>query len=392
MFRRRLFAVLALTAVLGACRDQDGREQDTAVTPDRIVEVAQSASVSAPAGVSTNRARTGQNTSPSVSATAALVEATATAAAAAKAPASSARPAAAKGNRAAARPRVKPTPTKPTASGKAAAAVFPKSVLTLVRAGAAPRKMLRIHVNKGQVETMKMVLTMNVKIKELNQQQKLPPMVIGMRLQVKEILANGDIRYDFTLTETDVTAGKRYDPRLVAGMKQAMQRMYGLHGHAIVSERGTTRGAQVKLPDSADAQTKQVMQGMEQAMQQIGAPLPVEKVGKGAKWTYTTRLNQGGVHLTQVTTYKLVSISGDKVVLKATVKQTAPKQQIAAPNGVKVSLLKLASRGKGTTTMILSRLAPPKSTMKMKSKMTMAAGKDKKMSILTRLVIDVTSQ
>ena len=129
-----------------------------------------------------------------------------------------------------------------------------------------------------------------------------------------------------------------------------------------------------------------------QAMQQIGAPLPIEEVGQGARWTYTTKLNQGGVRLKQVASYKLISLEGNKLVLKAKVKQRAPKQKLAAPGGVKVELLKLKSDGAGNTTMTLDQLAPSASKMKLKSTMTMGAGKNKRMSVITGMIIDISSR
>ena len=66
---------------------------------------------------------------------------------------------------------------------------------------------------------------------------------------------------------------------------------------------------------------------MEQALQQISAPLPDEAVGVGAKWKLVTHLRQNGVSLKQDGALRAEEGQRDQTVqLGVTLEQAAPKQ------------------------------------------------------------------
>jgi hypothetical protein len=292
-------------------------------------------------------------------------------------------------------PRTQPTdkPAGPKVARKPGNSVSRE--LKLLKAGAEPRKELRLKAKTGQVDKMKMVMTMGLGMKVDGKQaappQDMPPMVMNMALQVTKTLPNGDIRYDFTVTDTDVLAGQKLAPKVVKAMKTALAKIHGMKGHAVVSDRGFNKEAKIDMPPGTDPQTQQVMQGMQQAMQQLGAPLPKEPVGKGAKWKFVTKLVQQGIKVRQSATYDLVKLEGNTMTCNVTVDQTAPRQRISAM-GVSVDLLSLSSTGGGTTKQRFDKLAPLKSSMNMVSKVDMGMPKNQVMNMTTRMVIDISSK
>ena len=218
---------------------------------------------------------------------------------------------------------------------------------------------------------------------------KLPPMIMTMDLAVKDVSKDGDIRYSFVLSKTDVPAEKGVDARVVDMLKKGLETLRGMKGEALVTKLGVTKKASILPPANADAATKQVMQGMEQALQQISVPLPEEAVGKGAKWRLTTPLRQNGVSLTQIADYELIKLTPSGALVKVKIQQKAPKQKVWSPVGVTVDLLSLASSGSGEMTVDLERLAPKASKLSLDSKVLMELPKKQKMRMSSQMTIAI---
>ena len=283
-----------------------------------------------------------------------------------------------------------PVPPKPTAAATGSAAE-----VKLIKPGAAPRRELRFKVKPGQTETLKMTMTMAIAMKMGSKSQpssKLPPMVMDMAMKVTDVKPNGDFRYEFSLTGTDVGAGPGIDPKVQKALKQALGQLKGLSGWALISNRGLNKETKINVPPGADPQTKQVMQGMEQAMQQMGAPLPEEPVGIGAQWQVISKLSQNGIQIRQTATYDLVKLAGDALSCKLAIIQVAPKQKVPAAVGVTVDLLSLKSTGGGTTDLRLTKVAPVKSLLKVASFVKMGLPKNQIMEMSTTMQIDMSSR
>src|SRR5262245_19000863 len=118
----------------------------------------------------------------------------------------------------------------PYASGQAPSAEpsEPKlttgSELKLLDPGKEPRRELRLKAKVGQADKMKMTMTMDMAVKMGGKAQpatKLPPMVMNMLMKVVETMPNGDIRYEFSLTGTDVVTSPGTSPEVVKAIKDA---------------------------------------------------------------------------------------------------------------------------------------------------------------------------
>lgn len=261
--------------------------------------------------------------------------------------------------------------------------------------GKDPRQELRLAATVGQAETMQMKMTMDVGVKMAGKdvpKTNVPPMVMTMDMKVTETKPNGDVGYDFELVKTDVAEAPGIDPKVIKAMEAALGKINGLSGHAVVSNRGFNRGAKMNAPPQADPQTKQVLESMEQAMNQVAAPLPAEPVGVGAKWQSEVKLAQAGVNVSQVSTYTLDKLEGRKLDLKVELQQSAPRQKLTPQPGTTVELMSLASKGGGTSKLDLSKLSPLHSLLTLQSDVTMALPQNQPMSMTTKLTIDISSK
>ncbi len=293
------------------------------------------------------------------------------------------------------KPAPGPTKATPVTPKPTAAAAGSAPEVKLIKPGAEPRRELRLVVKPGQTEAMKMTMTMAIGMKLGAKSQptsKLPPMIMDMAMKIIDVKPNGDFRYEFSLTGTDVAATPGVDPKVQGAIKQALGQLKGLSGWAVVSNRGISKEAKINVPPGADAQTKQVMQGMEQAMQQMGAPLPEEPVGLGAQWQVITKLSQNGIQIGQTATYDMVKLAGDALSCKVAITQHAPKQKVPSPLGVTVDLLSMKSTGSGTTDLRLTKIAPVKSQVKVTSLVKMGMPKNQIMEMNTTMQIDMASR
>ncbi len=265
-------------------------------------------------------------------------------------------------------------------------------VVKLLKEGAKPRAELRLKPEVGDTSAVEMVMTTEIPMEVDGKKPptgKVPPIVFGLETKVTEVSKGGDIRYTFRVYEASVRALPGIDAKVITALNRALGALVGLHGDVRVTNRGITKSTKLELPGKQNAQTQQVLAGMEQALQQLAAPLPEEAVGKGAQWTHTSTLTQNGISLSQVATYDLVKVKGQKITCKVSVVQNAPKQKVASPVGVTVDLISLSSKGGGSTKLNLDQLTPLASKMKVATKASMGLPKGQKMKMDSTLTVEM---
>jgi hypothetical protein len=259
------------------------------------------------------------------------------------------------------------------ADGSAAKSEQASVQVKVLDAGAAPRRELRYKFSTGDTEKMLMDMDMSMAVEFGGRKPpkvKIPKMRMKMSIADKKRTSAGLLQYSFKLDEIEVVAAERDNPAVVNQMKQQLKGVKGLSGSASVSPRGLTSDLQVKIPAGASPQLKQMMENMKQSMQQMSAPFPVEAVGIGATWETTMKIPTPAFTMTQVATYKLISVQGATVKFEVSIKQTAEKQKMknvpGVPANVKLMLESLNTQGKGTMEIELDKLSP-KSELAMKT-------------------------
>jgi len=239
-----------------------------------------------------------------------------------------------------------------------------KTTVRLLDAGAQPRTELRykFQANQSEKMIMEMSMAMAMEIGEQKQPEtQVTPTRTTMTIDSKEISPEGDVRYEFKVEQVEVLPGPGADPATVNAMKQMMNSMVGLSGSATVTSRGFTKDADVKIPAGINPQMEQAMENVNKSMDQMSAPLPVEPVGRGARWLVTMPVETSGLKITQTVTYSLSEIQGDKVKCDLKIKQSALPQEMDVPGaapGTKMLLESLTSSGEGTIEMQMTNLVP----------------------------------
>lgn len=231
----------------------------------------------------------------------------------------------------------------------------------LLDAGSEPRKALRFHVKAGDKETMTMTMKMSMEMPGMGGAgaMKIPTMTMPMDVTVQSVAPNGDISYQSVMAEPGIAEDPNAMPAMVQAMKASLATMKGLTMSGVVSDRGISKQADMKIPDNADPSMRQSMDQMKDSMRNMGAPLPAEPVGVGAKWEVKTHVKSGGIAIEQTATYQLASLEENHWTAKCTMEQTAGNQKIENPSvPVEMNLVKMNGTGTGTINVDLSKILP----------------------------------
>lgn len=249
-------------------------------------------------------------------------------------------------------------------------------VVKLLSPGKDPKKPMRMTAKVGLRRTVVMRIKMGIEMAmgENKVRGILPEIRITMDLNVTNVSADGDIRYEFKINKVEVFEDAQVDKKDALVLKAAFAEMQGMKGHVIVSSRGFTKEADLVIPPKMmDPETKQFMEEIKQLPYQMSSPLSEEAVGVGAKWLTTATVKQDGMVLKQSITSELRSLSGDAAKVSCTIKQTC----------MAVDVKSFTSSGNGEMNLDLGRLIPSLATVHVTSRWieTMAQGQDMAMKL-----------
>ncbi|HMB74197.1 MAG TPA: hypothetical protein VKQ06_11540, partial [Gammaproteobacteria bacterium] len=166
-------------------------------------------------------------------------------------------------------------------------------VVVVLDYGEAPRQELRYHYREGATDAL---MSMTA---EMAPQPGLaipfPPIVVPMTIETTEVLPDGSARYAVRTVGPvlDDTAA----PAAIA-MNQMIGSMLGQVGGTTTSGWVDVRGQMLDgvgelagsgEPDTGtlsdtQAQSAEILSGLQDEMQQMSAPFPAEAVGPGARW------------------------------------------------------------------------------------------------------------
>ena len=247
----------------------------------------------------------------------------------------------------------------------------------LLEAGAEPRKVLRLHPKPGDKQTLGMTLKMAMEVKMGETEapkMKMPAIQLTLDATVKGVSPEGEISYEMVMSDASVADDPEVMPQIAGAMKSAFASIKGSSGMGTMSDRGFSKGAEIKAPAGAAPQVNQAMEQMRESFSHLAAALPEEAIGAGAKWEVTMPIKTQGMTLEQTAIYELVSLEGERVTVKRTLAQRATNQKIENPMapGMKLDVTKMTGTGAGQITFDLAKLLPAEGTMNLRSDMSMS--------------------
>ncbi len=259
-------------------------------------------------------------------------------------------------------------PTQATRAQSTAAAAAASREVTVINAGAAPRRALRYQMVKGASETgtMRQKLNMTMEMGGMEMPpQSLPTTVMTVRYIVSDVTADGTAAIAVEFVNVDIDA-EGADPMIVEAMRPQLTGMTGLKSSYTMSATGQV--SNMKFDENAPA----AMQSMQSTTEQVSVAFPAEPVGVGARWKALRPITQSGMTIMQDVEYVLTSLAADSMVLEVVLAQSAKDQVMdaaAMPPGASATLRSM--EGKGTSTMVVRfGSVQPAMDMKMDVKMT----------------------
>jgi len=272
-----------------------------------------------------------------------------------------------------------PTAARVRADKKASGSAGPTVKVT--EQGAEPRTQLRFKVNKGDTQKVEMTMLLSMKIDMEGMaipETKLPATKMVMKVDIAEVMDNGDSKWTMSVISADVVDDPSVNPMVTSAARDGLKGITDFTGWAVIDHRGFVKDADISIPASADPQLRQMMESTRQSLDQLTAPLPDEAVGVGAKWTVQQTITQQGMTIQQTANYTVTSIEGGVVKADVELSQRADKQSVEVPGmppGVKAELLEFNTKGSGSTVIDLSKVVPPagevNANMSMKTRIDM---------------------
>lgn len=244
-----------------------------------------------------------------------------------------------------------------TAAQPAAASDAAQATVELLDAGTGPREALRYTFRAGNAQKAAIDLSMQMGI-DLGGQQislgSIPPIRMTMDMRVAEVTGDGAARLEFALLSAEVIDSNADQS---VELQQALDNVDQVSGWYRMDTRGQIIDSDVNLPQDPSAATAGELVGnMEQTMQQLAAPFPVEPVGIGARWQVMQRADTGGARISQTAEYTLRARTGTRVELDVKIVDSSIEIGDALPPGARMMGMRL--EGGGNTSIDLASLVP----------------------------------
>ena len=268
--------------------------------------------------------------------------------------------------------------------------------VTLIERGEAPRSTLRydLAAMREAAMVMDMDMDMDMRMPEFgSQSQAMPRMRMRMAFRDLEVLPQDRLRSRFLLESTEVLARPGVDPMLLPLLQGALAEAGNPTGMSVIDNRGRS------IEQTMDTRTmspamQQMMQGWQDAVEQLAAPLPEEAVGVGARWRVVQDIQANGVRMQQTSEYTLLERTPTHFRVQVSITQRAAPQRIEDPSlppGTVVMLAALNGEGSGEATVPFASLVPT-STVQSRTTMRMETeGPDGRPTELMTMTLGMTA-
>jgi len=234
--------------------------------------------------------------------------------------------------------------------------------LALLDDGREPRRPLRYPSDPPPPQ--KMSLSLHVAMKMEVPGSPIPPVSMpGLRLLLDLTARDRDdsVRYEFTVSDADLTGVEQAHPSLVAAMRKGVGSLVGAAGSVTVDPRGFQHELSIGVPSDIGQELTQFLASAKLAIGQMAVPFPDEPIGVGAKWQVEETIAQDGIQVRQKTYYELLAMDGPRLQIRTQTVQSAEQQKAALPGlppGVSAKVLSLRTAGAGESEVDLRRLVP----------------------------------
>ena len=170
--------------------------------------------------------------------------------------------------------------------------------------------------------------------------------------------SDGSVHVDFKVDGATINPKTIGDKRL-SRIEQALSSARKITGSYTLGPRGHMTALKMNIPKDATRTGQDMADNLRWALVQMTPAFPEEPVGQGAKWTVHEGVQQGGIHVNQLSTMEVVKIEGSRVELAVQAQQSAAPQPFSNPGIAIINQLKLlGAEANGSLDWDLTQLAP----------------------------------
>lgn len=206
------------------------------------------------------------------------------------------------------------------------------TALSLLDAGAEPRRPVTFSLEPGSSVDLEFAvdlhLTQRTSDAETTQVLDPPTTTQTVRLSVDGTDAEGsDVSFEVVAAGIDPTDTALTDVQILE-LTAAVQAVVGLSGEMHLDTSGRVLSVRYEDPADLPPELGDTMQAFEQNLSTLVPVLPVEPIGRGARWRTVSRSAAAGLTVRQTTEYEVTGIEDGRLTYRATITQTAPEQDL----------------------------------------------------------------
>ncbi|MEM8642772.1 MAG: hypothetical protein AAGG51_28720 [Cyanobacteria bacterium P01_G01_bin.54] len=248
--------------------------------------------------------------------------------------------------------------------------------LELLTSGAQPRQIFRFTPTLGAQQRMVLVMQADT-LATMGEQTlptlTLPAITMTVDTTVTDVAADGAYTGQFVYQDLSVGESE-LPPNFIAALREQLQALDGLAGEFRFDAQGNLQDFDLTLPETSNPLVQQLAQQLSDTLKQISNPFPAEAIGLGAQWRVPQTVAVNGLEFTQLSTYELVAVQGDRLTLQFESEQSGAGNLGGFPGvveGFEPEIESLKSAGSGELTLDLGQLLPIALQMEATTDMTL---------------------
>jgi hypothetical protein len=235
----------------------------------------------------------------------------------------------------------------------------PSPEVEVLDAGSAPREALRFSPAPGASERVAMTLHLGLELSgESDRTIKTPPLRATIAATLQDVTPSGDFHATFSYPSFEVLKGDGASARQRRETERALAGLSGLSGELTVTARGVLVDSKLDISPDLDPSVAALLVQLRDQFRDLTVPLPEPEIGVGARWRATTQLTLNGIEARQVYEYRLKERTGTTLDVDVRGTQTAKRQTVDSPGGVKLRVKSYKTKYRGEMTFDLTRLLP----------------------------------
>ena len=209
-----------------------------------------------------------------------------------------------------------------------------KPTIVVIDPGSSPRRPLRLALERGTTIELDLSFDLYVSQRSVDppsdQDIDPPPTIQSIRITVIDVDETGAV-LGFEVTDVRIDPdGTALTDVQILQLTASLQELIGLEGTLRVDRVGDVVSSRYEVPASVSTEATEAIESFEDQLAGVIPPLPIEPVGRGARWRHVATRSTSGLAVRQTTTYELTSIDGPDILYRASITQDATEQPLAS--------------------------------------------------------------